>query len=665
MQLTRRQMQQYIRVNLKKGYKMSQINKALIRSGNLQPQHPLYLSIALLIIVAGFFFIRPSVTGQVVLEQRYDIPEGYSPAAEPFNVQCDKPSEINIKLPAHFSDLRLLTCRGSDCAGPHPVTITAEETLDQDGFSEDAGKSYLHETVRVLEKPSLFYLQAVDDPEITLPYTLDKKVYEKSITIMAHDAGRWMFLDSSIDKKGKIVSARIPYDLVDENNTVKAAVAGVIQGLEQQGFMILQEPSRFNAAALQGSAITLPYSLNRKVQEDSLVMLAKEKGSWIQVKSRLDKDGKILTAQIEDLPDKDPLELAVGGSFIDEHINATLDRIYNPGSRDAVVLVHGFGTTPETFSYLIEDIKESRQPYQVWAFGYSTRNYIDKIASDLAGMLDSNIAEYDRLYIVTHSLGGMIAQKALLDSYALGRQFVSRVEKVILIAAPNEGSVVADAYENLFSLLVNAASGIDDIYATHPLILEDLKKGNMIPRIAGVDYYVIAGTMPYTQGLMGSISKSIPAEIKHDGVVSTQSARNIGGEYVDDMCKNYWEVNMTHMELVDDFTSRRIIGNIISEQVQRSKALGQTQTYTFTAQCADDLFYLPIGKKIGEDAIMGCSCGDKICSSDENMFSCPADCAIFLAPEKGSNFPAMLLVAAVVMALIMLYFRRLSRGKNL
>ena len=61
-------------------------------------------------------------------------------------------------------------------------------------------------------------------------------------------------------------------------------------------------------------------------------------------------------------------------------------------------------------------------------------------------------------------MGGLVTQQALRGAYESDYSFVDKVQKAILISTPNEGSVVAGAYESLFSTLVQRATGLHKIF---------------------------------------------------------------------------------------------------------------------------------------------------------------------------------------------------------
>jgi len=127
----------------------------------------------------------------------------------------------------------------------------------------------------------------------------------------------------------------------------------------------------------------------------------------------------------------------------------------DPGNELAVMFVHGFGGHPAKTWGRFPDLLESSPELQRWnifSFGYPTG-----FAFDLTGIwkadppLDSladelrtraMIAPLDRyrgLALVAHSMGGLIVQRALVDS----KEFADRVTHAVFFGTPSGGLVKA------------------------------------------------------------------------------------------------------------------------------------------------------------------------------------------------------------------------------
>lgn len=124
--------------------------------------------------------------------------------------------------------------------------------------------------------------------------------------------------------------------------------------------------------------------------------------------------------------------------------------------RLGVVLIHGFRSKPETWKPLRERIAQDRSLdfVRVLPFGYSTGlkawrplrvlPEIDTVADSLKEYLRTEGEPFENLVLVTHSMGGLVAQRYLarmLDE-GHGRE-LARIRRVVMLACPNDGSELA------------------------------------------------------------------------------------------------------------------------------------------------------------------------------------------------------------------------------
>ncbi|MBC3842065.1 alpha/beta fold hydrolase [Streptacidiphilus sp. 4-A2] len=69
---------------------------------------------------------------------------------------------------------------------------------------------------------------------------------------------------------------------------------------------------------------------------------------------------------------------------------------------------------------------------------------LDTIADSLVSYLDTEAAEFERLVLVGHSMGGLVIQRFLTRMLARGRGTdLARIRRVVLLACPNQGSDLA------------------------------------------------------------------------------------------------------------------------------------------------------------------------------------------------------------------------------
>jgi len=117
-----------------------------------------------------------------------------------------------------------------------------------------------------------------------------------------------------------------------------------------------------------------------------------------------------------------------------------------------VLFIHGFsGEAADTFgiipTLLIEEPK--MDGWDIKPLGYTQNvkpelgkdisaglNDINKISDYLTNSIKYKFDKYDRIAIVAHSLGGLVAQKSILE---LKEEFRNKISHVILLGSPNNG----------------------------------------------------------------------------------------------------------------------------------------------------------------------------------------------------------------------------------
>jgi predicted alpha/beta hydrolase family esterase len=126
--------------------------------------------------------------------------------------------------------------------------------------------------------------------------------------------------------------------------------------------------------------------------------------------------------------------------------------IVSPTSKHKIViLIHGLMRTSLSMSQLRYFLE--RQGYQVYSYSYpSAKNSIHEHALHLNQFIKKLMAEHPEthFYIVTHSLGGIIARDALAQ---LPQHQLNKVGGLIMLAPPNQGSVLAKFSTKVFPLV--------------------------------------------------------------------------------------------------------------------------------------------------------------------------------------------------------------------
>ncbi|MBW2997496.1 alpha/beta hydrolase, partial [Candidatus Woesearchaeota archaeon] len=318
----------------------------------------------------------------------------------------------------------------------------------------------------------------------------------------------------------------------------------------------------------------------------------------------------------------------------------------NPDSRQAILLVHGLWTAADVWDSLITDFKLTNQPYQIWTFSYLATKPIEESAVDLANYLEANQHRVDRIDIVGYSLGGFIPQQALTHAYNEKQadpesyKFLDKVDKMIIIGTPNQGSPVAEYATTFISEYVNREA--TEFLPLHPVVEGILKKGIDLEPVPGVDYYVIAGTKSYE--FMDNLGMTwlLFGDELNDGIVSVKSAQQFGETVFDEKCVNFWSSPVVHTLLNDDPYIYELIGQIISSDIYSQLTTGgyETNLFGFTnniqvdiESCSPGDVYVVIGKEAIEvERPAYCACGNGLCDGVETAVTCPEDCLIVEKP---------------------------------
>lgn len=149
------------------------------------------------------------------------------------------------------------------------------------------------------------------------------------------------------------------------------------------------------------------------------------------------------------------IERAISGLknvlFFRRHNTPTIIPHRNNGQEVAFLLVHGFGgNTRATWSQLVDLVRNdtSITTWDLFGVGYATSLRIDVphlwaadpsltlLARGLRTTLSlPPLAEYGRIAIAAHSMGGLLVQRAILDDEGLR----SRVSHVFLFGSPSNG----------------------------------------------------------------------------------------------------------------------------------------------------------------------------------------------------------------------------------
>jgi len=170
--------------------------------------------------------------------------------------------------------------------------------------------------------------------------------------------------------------------------------------------------------------------------------------------------------------------------------------------RECVVLLHGLGRSGNSFLVMEEMLAAAG--FQVVNKGYPST---DMTIEELMGYVSAAVAECGeaRVNFVTHSMGGILARGWL----KLNRP--AEMGRVVMLAPPNQGSEVVDAFAEL--AIFGALTG--------PAGLELGTEGGIADRLGPVDFEL--GVIAGNRSVNPVFSAMIPGA--DDGAVSVESTR--------------------------------------------------------------------------------------------------------------------------------------------
>ncbi|MFC1800817.1 esterase/lipase family protein, partial [Nanoarchaeota archaeon] len=339
---------------------------------------------------------------------------------------------------------------------------------------------------------------------------------------------------------------------------------------------------------------------------------------------------------------------------------------------NAVLMVHGLGSSPEAYNDVINDIRLTRQPWQAWTFGYPSDKSNVENAKAFADEIEANVDKFENIYVVAHSLGAIVSQQALNYAYTENMinpgkyTFINKVRKSILIGAPNDKMGGSEMFFNLARYYVNLKTN-EKLFNPNSRGVLELLEGNSIPRVPFIKYYVIAGTRPYefnTAFFKVTTEKVFDVIEPNDGIVTVRSAQHIGDTYINNSCENYFEIDGTHTDLIENPDSRIIIEKIIATEILKDMVqlgeLGKNKYYKLHVNsCSSNEKYVIIGKRIKEEKAAdpsGCSCGNGYCGVDEDETTCPVDCARFFRKENICSNTAFFGLLSLILLVIVSSF---------
>tara|TARA_Y100000310_G_scaffold101887_1_gene100005 strand:+ start:755 stop:9274 length:8520 start_codon:yes stop_codon:yes gene_type:complete len=411
-------------------------------------------------------------------------------------------------------------------------------------------------------------------------------------------------------------------------------------------------------------SLTLPYKTFKNIDMQSIGIYYMDSEGWNYLGGKVDDRLQTVTVDIEDialLSEGKEIQFAVVAALCSSCIESTIEKVFVPEEYTdrAILLVHGFASSSKTYQQIIDDMRLTQQPYKLYVFDYPQNKSIDRVAEDLASLIEERSNEFNELNIIGHSLGGILTQRMLLYASQGSFNFLEKVGKAFIIGAPNLGTPVAEKFEIILDTFANKDSDFA-VLEIGGEILETLKRGIVTPRIDGPDYLVMAGTADVELNLLlFKVSSSSIFNEPSDGMVSVTSAQAVGVDYEPNMCGDYYEIAVTHTDLLHKEDSRLVIEGIITEDSGSDIRAGKSQyVEIFLPEVGKgDAVYTLIGKIENKNKIADptfCACGNGFCGEGEDENNCPVDCAAIVTKDSFCGVKEPLNMLFVVLILLML-----------
>jgi protein SERAC1 len=226
----------------------------------------------------------------------------------------------------------------------------------------------------------------------------------------------------------------------------------------------------------------------------------------------------------------------------------------NPSRRGDVVFVHGLGGHPQKTWHPAEKTDNDSWLYWlgkdltdlgIWTFGYKAEfsdwkgkamPRFDQARNLFNSLQDEQLGEDKPLIFVTHSLGGLLVKQVLnlADTYDK-REFIDKIQGIVFLATPHNGSHLANTVGILGNILRTTVS-VEELEVNNPW-LRDLdvwyrqKVNNRNYQIATKVYYEAWNTSGYKVVDAGSADPKLldvmPVPVDADHItIAKPSSRN-------------------------------------------------------------------------------------------------------------------------------------------
>jgi len=409
-----------------------------------------------------------------------------------------------------------------------------------------------------------------------------------------------LFCDNSVVKSEITIDEPLPDVKQPENPLLRV----ITQPKQEDGF------------------VTVSYEPITGIDESSLSLFRFVNERWVSINSTLNRENKTVSAEVDDSI------VAIIGDLCVACNAPELKQVSDINSSTAVILVHGFASTPGTFQAMINDMTFTEQPYDVWTYGYSDYLHIKETGEVLSRSIEAQM-NYDKIIIVGHSLGGLVTQYAIRDGHDTQKDFIEKVDLAILAGVPNQG---AQEFKNI-QYLTNFAANTGILQKRFNFKSQaylDLLNFEELERVSSVRYVVISGDKPF-ELKAGPITISSATLLgingSNDGLFTVKNTQTVGSKVYNDQCTNFWELSLPHTQLNNEEVSRTLILSVISDELQSKNPPKYLRVLIPSCQDGDILFVSGL-KRYNPDLciLLQPSCKDGVQNQDEEGIDCGGVC---------------------------------------
>ncbi len=547
------------------------------------------------------------------------IPAGFELAGKPAVVNCSGETlNLGGSVMQDFVDISVLRCLNSVCSVASDVNFSVDEIVCAGITPSDARKKQ-HESMARFVLPS-----AWDN------FSVEKAFLGKSGFVAG---GNYIFEFSSDVDVNFLVKISSPLANISSPKNSDFYFAGTPIVLKITGDV---------------KNVAFRVRVNLPVLEhfdmSSLAFYSQVNNEWKFLDSTI-SDGVVVfegSDLSEFLGQKNSVVLAVMGVLCVSCDYAHLEKIYDGGTRSAVVLVHGLFSSPSTWQNLIDDYVINKQPVQLWTLTYPSGQSVEETARQFIDELKLHDSEFDDLYFVSHSFGGFVIHRVLRAAYDKNLSFINEVRRIIMIGTPHQGTPILRSYGKLFRYVINSNEGVG-LFDVKGVVADELINGLNSSFVIPGNYYVVAGNKSYSfdfGAFKVSSSDLFNFSSDNDGVTTVAGAQHMHNEaketnlIFNESCENSFIVPSTHTDLTTSKLTKRIVSHIVSQDLIGKNngvaLLGYNRYVGFKInKCVPGEKYVIIGKKVSKEVLKtpNCGCGNNVCGFDETKEICPSDCA--------------------------------------